>query len=92
MEHTSAGVVVTVEDNGAGIAEADRPHIFERFYRSAGVSVAGKRGLGVGLYVAHEIVSRMGGTLGFQTEAGRTRFMLALPLLPEGVADSPAEA
>jgi PAS domain S-box-containing protein len=74
------GAVVTVTDNGAGISEADRSHVFERFYRSATSSVAGKKGLGVGLYIAHEIVGRMGGTLTFVTDSGGTTFTLSLPL------------
>jgi signal transduction histidine kinase len=82
------GVVITVEDNGTGIADADRPHIFERFYRSAGASVTTKRGLGVGLYIAHQIVHRMGGTLTFQPAGGGgTRFVLTLPLPRSEAAD-----
>lgn len=54
---------IGVRDRGAGILEEDQPRIFERFYRSS--SVTGKKGTGVGLYLAREIVNQLGGELTF---------------------------
>lgn len=52
-------VRIDVADTGIGISEADTAKIFNRFYRSAEVS--GEKGVGVGLYLAREILSKEGG-------------------------------
>ncbi|MCA0847001.1 ATP-binding protein [Salipiger thiooxidans] len=49
-----------VADRGPGIAEADRPHVLERFYRSAGAAAGGS---GLGLSIVAAAVERMGGAL-----------------------------
>lgn len=50
---------IRITDTGKGISEADLPLIFSRFYRSADSSEA--PGVGIGLYLAREIVQRCGG-------------------------------
>lgn len=50
---------VIVSDSGNGIAEEEQGRIFTRFYRSP--SVARNEGIGVGLYLAREIVNGCGG-------------------------------
>jgi two-component system sensor histidine kinase MprB len=72
------GGLVTVDDQGPGIADADLPHVFERFYRSD-VSRA-MPGSGLGLSIVAQVVERHAGTI----EAGRapgggTRMTLRLP-------------
>lgn len=66
----------TVADDGPGIAEADRPHIFKRFWRrdrSAG------DGAGLGLAIAAKVVEAHGGTLAAEATArGGARFAMAL--------------
>lgn len=49
------GVCLEVEDNGIGIPESERVHVFERFYRVAG---AGGEGCGLGLAIVSEIADR----------------------------------
>ncbi|RIL05930.1 MAG: PAS domain-containing sensor histidine kinase [Proteobacteria bacterium] len=63
-----------VEDDGPGIAEADRPHVFEKFYRG---SAGG--GAGLGLAIARDIVRAHGGEMGVESEPGRTCFWFTLP-------------
>jgi signal transduction histidine kinase len=70
-------VVVEVEDNGAGIPEAIREHVFEPFFTTKPTGT----GTGLGLSLAYDIVQSHGGTLAFESAAGRgTRFVLTLPL------------
>jgi Histidine kinase-, DNA gyrase B-, and HSP90-like ATPase len=66
-------------DEGIGIAAADLPHIFERFYR--GQNVAQVRGFGIGLAASRAIVEQHGGSLVVETTGptGST-FLLRLPL------------
>lgn len=56
--------VVTVADDGPGIAEADLPHIFERFYKAEG----GKHG--IGLAIAKAAAEKYGGAIEAKTENG----------------------
>src|SRR5437773_11558170 len=70
-------VRLAVRDHGIGIASEDRPHIFERFYRSQPSDQ--RSGLGLGLYVSREIVELHGGRI--ETEApddGGTRMVVSL--------------
>jgi PAS domain S-box-containing protein len=72
-------VVLTYEDNGCGIPEANLAHIFEPFYTTK----LGQGGSGLGLYIVYNLVTHvLGGTLSAQTLAAQgTRFVLRLPLV-----------
>jgi two-component system sensor histidine kinase TctE len=48
-------IILSVEDNGPGVPEADRERVFERFYRVLGT---GADGCGLGLAIAREIALR----------------------------------
>jgi len=79
-EASSDSVIVSVRDNGDGIADEDVPHIFERFYRSP-LSRAGRPGVGLGLYIAQQTAHRLGAEISFDTIPGRgTEFRLRLPV------------
>ncbi len=76
--------LVSVRDQGPGVSEADRARIFNRFYQGKGGERLhrGHGGLGVGLYIAREIVMRHGGELWLepaQPGAGAT-FTFSLPV------------
>lgn len=60
---------VTVSDSGKGIAEEEQGRIFTRFYRSP--SVSQKEGIGVGLYLAREIVNGCGGYIKVSSEVNK---------------------
>lgn len=63
-----------VSDTGRGIAKADLPFIFERFYR------ASEGGLGIGLAIVRELVDAHGGTITVTSEEGRgSLFTVRLP-------------
>ena len=74
---------VAVEDDGPGISEADRPHVFERFYRGKKGSAHRKDGgasFGLGLAICKDLVERMGGEITLHSEEGAgTTFEIKLP-------------
>ncbi|MEP6864296.1 MAG: PAS domain S-box protein [Deltaproteobacteria bacterium] len=72
--------VMTVEDRGPGISEAQLERIFDRFERAA--SMRNYPGMGLGLYVAREIVVAHGGsTRAHNREGGGTTVEIRLPVV-----------
>ena len=70
------GVLISVADNGAGIAESDLPFIFEPFFTTK----KEVHGVGLGLSVAYGIVERHGGTIAVVSSVGKgTTFTLTFP-------------
>lgn len=69
---------IIVSDTGPGIPEEEQAKIFQRFYRAS--NVHDQEGVGVGLYLAREIVRGQGGYLKVDSpEEGGTAFSLFLP-------------
>ncbi len=60
-ERDGNDAIIAVRDCGTGIPPADRPHIFERFYR--GSNSTKTAGGGIGLHVAHRFMTLHGGTI-----------------------------
>jgi len=72
-------LVVEVRDSGIGIAAADIPHIFERFFKADRSRSGG--GTGLGLAIARHLVRAHGGDIRVQSEEGRgSVFSFTLPL------------
>ena len=70
---------IVVSDDGPGIPAAERERIFEKFYRLDPDQRSGVSGTGLGLYIARELVDRMGGRIGLLgSDAGAT-FYVDLP-------------
>ena len=80
--------MITVTDNGPGIAPEERTRVFERFYRALGTKVSGT---GLGLAIVSRIVQMHGGTItindGFvrpahdgEPEGYGAQFMVRIPL------------
>ncbi len=89
IQHTSAGsvilrgrrdngsVVIEVADTGAGIAEPELSRLFERFYRAGGRV----GGFGLGLSIAREAVTALGGEIGLDSEPSvGTTVRIVLPI------------
>lgn len=70
--------VITVSDNGPGIALEDQKRVFERFYRVGGAR--GEAALGLGLPLARQFVEAHGGKVELDSEPGRgTTVRLSIP-------------
>lgn len=69
-----------VRDSGIGIPAGDLPHIFERFHRAENFDRS-ISGLGIGLYLAHEIITRHAGLIWAESQEGvGSTFFVELPL------------
>lgn len=76
-----AGAVL---DRGIGIGESDRVKVFDRFYQVEDTMHHSTPGMGLGLYIAREIVTAHGGTIYCEPrEGGGTVFRFTLPLEEE---------
>jgi PAS domain S-box-containing protein len=74
-------VKVSVTDYGMGISSQDKAKIFERFYRAKHIQKKFP-GLGIGLYISHEIVAHHKGTLWVESEVGEgSTFSFTLPII-----------
>ena len=82
--------VVTVADRGAGIARADLPHIFEKFYRGR-VDGPTRRGFGLGLAIVRAAIDAHGGTVsGVQRAGTRQRLHGVAAARPATMTPPPA--
>jgi PAS domain S-box-containing protein len=87
MIDEGASIRATVTDHGPGIPDPIRTRLL------SGVLVADSRptrqaGLGLGLYIANNLVQLHGGSLGFQTELGKgSTFFFTLPRWPTGTGE-----
>lgn len=72
-------VEIKVTDTGKGISESNQAAIFRRFYREE--EVHDQQGVGIGLYLAREIVTRQGGYIKVVSEPGKgSEFSIMLPV------------
>ena len=92
VKYTSKGgrITVTVEewemyieikviDTGKGISESNQAAIFRRFYREE--EVHDQPGVGIGLYLAREIITQQGGYIKVVSELGKgSAFSIMLPI------------
>ena len=82
-------VVFAVRDTGIGIAAAELPKLFSRFYRIQGARGRSEEGTGIGLAMVRELVKLHGGTVSIVSEPGLgSTFSVAMPL---GHAHLPVE-
>ena len=75
-------VILICKDNGIGIAEGDIPHVFSKFYRSTEARKLDTEGMGLGLYMASNILEKHKGRITVESE-GEHRgsiFKIILPI------------
>jgi two-component system OmpR family sensor kinase len=86
-------VLISVVDNGMGIASEDLPHLFERFYRADSArhrDTGSAGGTGLGLSIAQWIAEEHHGRIEVESVPGRgSRFTLRLPLHTPAAAPPP---
>lgn len=72
---------IAVSDTGPGIAAADLPHLFDRFYRTDKARTRATGGTGLGLAIVRSLVTLHGGQVTVQSEPGQgSRFSISLPI------------
>ena len=80
LREADGQAVLDVADTGVGISEADRPHVFERFYRADKARSRAAGGNGLGLAITHWIVTAHGGTVSLESREGEgSTFTVRLP-------------
>ncbi len=80
---------VWVRDQGPGIPPEEQAHLWERFYRVAGIEVQSGSGigLGLGLHISKTIIEQHHGLVGMESSPGQgATFWFILPLAPPGEA------
>ncbi|MEX2055125.1 MAG: ATP-binding protein, partial [Candidatus Andersenbacteria bacterium] len=78
---TPQEAVISVRDFGIGINATARAKIFDRFYQVADAENPSQPGLGMGLYIAHEIVRRHSGSIEVESQSGvGSTFVVKLPI------------
>jgi signal transduction histidine kinase len=81
----AAGVLLVVDDDGAGVPPADRERVFERFVRLDDSRERSSGGSGLGLAIVREVVTAHGGSVRIgESDAGGCRVEVRLPAAPPG--------
>ena len=76
IEASPAGAKIIIEDNGTGIREIDQDKIFRMFYRAG----ATNSGSGIGLYIVHEAITKLGGVIKISSRYGEgSIFEISIP-------------
>jgi PAS domain S-box-containing protein len=83
-------VVLAVQDWGIGIPADQQDEVFGRFFRGRNAARSNYGGLGLGLFIVHQLVEAHGGRIWLESAEGRgSTFYVALPLAPDGGEPTP---
>ena len=83
LMETHTDIIVSVSDEGLGIARKDIPHLFDRFYRVDKARSRAMGGSGLGLAIAQEVVQLHGGKIWVNSiENKGSTFFVSLPYIP----------
>jgi signal transduction histidine kinase len=79
--------ILTVADDGPGIPADDRQRVFAAFYRTRSAATSQVSGLGLGLYICHELIAAHGGTIAVgASPSGGAAFTIRVPLTVQSLA------
>jgi hypothetical protein len=87
-EENPGSLLLEVSDSGCGVSPHLTERIFERLYQGTDPASAGRKGLGLGLYICKELVMRLGGRIWVENKPlGGALFCVTLPVfsLPDMV-------
>jgi PAS domain S-box-containing protein len=85
VAQTGSFVRIEVVDDGRGIPEASKAHLFTKFYRVENSLTTGNRGTGLGLYISKSIIALHHGEIGVVSKLGEgSTFFFTLPVFDEG--------
>jgi PAS domain S-box-containing protein len=74
-------LLIEVSDDGCGISPEMAGRVFERLYQTSPATVASRNGLGLGLYICKELVTRQGGSIWVERRPQKgTTFSFTLPV------------
>ena len=68
---------IDIKDSGVGIPKEEIPKIFRRFYR--GINVLNEEGIGIGLYLSREIITKQNGYIKVSSSQKGSIFSIFLP-------------
>ncbi len=80
VKKSKGEVIISVKDFGIGITEEGQKHVFERYFRERNFQENTFPGLGLGLYIASQIIRRHGGSIGVKSKKNEgSTFFFSLP-------------
>jgi signal transduction histidine kinase len=88
MDDAPNGIEITVFDNGVGIPPGENENIFQEFFRASNIKHKGYEGVGLGLTVVKQIITKHNGTITVQSPSSLacenhpgTCFIITLPVI-----------
>ena len=84
-------IVISVSDNGPGIALDELPHVFERFYRAQHGRQRHSSGTGLGLTICKAFIEAHGGAIWVESRVQGTTISFSLPLVSPVAAAVPVD-
>ena len=85
LERTEAAFFCSIEDDGGGVSPAELPRLFERFYRAESQKSGG---VGIGLAIVREIITRHHGTITAENGEKGLRMTISMPMLDRNLTKS----
>ncbi len=90
VDEASEGLLLSVIDDGPGIPPAEREDIFRQLYQIDYGAPTARKGLGLGLYICRQLVTKMGGKIWVESAQGQgSRFCFTLPCYSPAAAIAP---
>jgi signal transduction histidine kinase len=81
LEIVDGDVILTVHNEGMGVPESEKAHLFTKFFRAANARKQRPDGTGVGLFLSKMVVTAHGGKMVFSSEPNEgTTFGFRLPI------------